>query len=74
MDQKKIDRISELTRISRTRELTDEEKEERMLLRQEYIEAFRSSLVSNLENTYIVDEKGNKTKLKKKSDNSTHLN
>lgn len=66
MDQKKIDRISELTRISRTRELTDEEKEERMNLRQEYVEAFKASLVSNLENTYIVDENGNKTKLKKR--------
>ena len=69
MEQKKIDRISELTRISRTRELTDEEKEERMQLRQEYVEAFRASLISNLENTYIVDEKGNKTKIKKKSNN-----
>lgn len=67
MEQEKIDRISELTRISRTRELTDEEKEERMQLRQEYVEAFRQSLISNLENTYIVDEKGNKTKIKKKS-------
>lgn len=67
MEQEKIDRISELTRISRTRELTDEEKEERMNLRQEYVEAFRQSLISNLENTYIVDEKGNKTKIKKKS-------
>ena len=66
MTQEKIDRISELTRISRLRELTDEEKEERQLLRQEYIDAFRASLVSNLENTYIVDENGNKTKIKKK--------
>ena len=66
MDQKKIDRISELTIISRTRELTDEEKEERMNLRQEYVEAFKASLVSNLENTYIVDENGNKTKLKRR--------
>lgn len=68
MTQEKIDRISELTRISRLRELTDEEKKERQELRQEYIDAFRSSLVANLENTYIVDEKGNKTKLKKKTD------
>ena len=66
MEQKKIDRISELTKISRVRPLTNEEQEERHNLRQEYIDAFRSSLVSNLENTYIVDEKGNKTKLKKK--------
>ena len=66
MTQERIDRISELTRISRLRELTDEEKKERQELRQEYIDAFKSSLVSNLEHTYIVDEKGNKTKIQKK--------
>ena len=33
MDKKKIDRISELTKISKERELTLEEKEEREALR-----------------------------------------
>lgn len=66
MEQKKIDRISELTRISRLRDLTDEEKQERQVLREEYIAAMKSSLVSNLEKTYIVDEKGNKIKVHKK--------
>ena len=60
MEQKKIDRINELARASRERELTAEEKKEQALLRQEYVASFRASLTAQLENTYIVDEKGNK--------------
>ncbi len=66
MDQRKIDRISELTRISRVRSLTQEELEERVRLRQEYIDAIKGSLVSQLENTYIVEEDGTRRKLKQK--------
>lgn len=62
-----MDRISELTRISRERELTEEEKAERQVLREEYIASYKASLVANLENTYIVDEKGNKKKVTKRS-------
>ena len=65
MDQKKIDRINELSRKSRTPEgLTEVEKQEREVLRREYIESFKRSLVGQLDNTYIVDEHGNKTALK----------
>lgn len=65
MDQKKIDRINELARKSRTPEgLTEEEKQEREVLRREYIDSFKRSLVGHLDNTYIVDEKGNKIALK----------
>lgn len=65
MEQKKIDRINELSRKSRTPEgLTEQEKQEREVLRREYIDSFKRSLVSQLDNTYIVDEKGNKTALK----------
>ncbi len=74
MDQKKIDRISELTRISRERELTPEEQQERAILRGEYIEAFKQSLVSSLDNTYIVDEKGNKRKVERKAKKKNELN
>lgn len=65
MEQKRIDRISELTRISRQRELTDEEKAEREKLRREYVDAFKSSLVSQLENTYYIDQNGFKRKVKR---------
>ena len=44
MDKVKIDRINELGRLSKTRELTEEEKEEQKLLREEYIKFFRTSL------------------------------
>lgn len=73
MDQKKIDRISELTRISRERELTAEEQQERAILRGEYIAAFKRSLVSSLDNTYIVDEKGNKRKVERKAKKKNEL-
>ncbi len=67
MEQKKIDRINELSRKSRTPEgLTEAEKQEREVLRREYVEAFKRSLTAQLDNTYIVDEKGNKTALKDK--------
>ncbi len=67
MTQEKIDRINELARKSKTPEgLTEEEKAEQAVLRREYIDSFKRSLVGQLENTYIVDEKGNKTKVTRK--------
>ena len=66
MDKEKMDRISELTRLSRERELTPDELTERAALRAEYLQDWRKSTVNVLENTYIVDEKGNKHKHKKK--------
>ena len=67
MEQSKIDRINFLARKSRTEEgLTEEEKAEQKVLREEYVASFKRSLVSQLENTYIVDEKGNKRKVEKK--------
>lgn len=61
-----MDRISELTALSRQRELTEEEKAERKALREEYLADWRRSTIDVLENTYVVDEKGNKRKLEKK--------
>lgn len=66
MEQSKIDRINFLAKKSRTEELTPEEKEEQAALRREYIDSFKRSLVGQLENTYIVDEKGNKKKVERK--------
>lgn len=64
--QQQIDRINELARKSKTPVgLTTEEKEEQAVLRRAYIDSFKESLVANLENTYIIDEKGNKTKVKR---------
>lgn len=66
MEQHKIDRINELARKAKADGLTLEEEAEREGLRAEYRAAVRASLTAHLDNTYLVDEKGNKTKLKKK--------
>lgn len=67
VEQSKIDRINELARKSRQEGLSEEEKVEQAQLRQEYVQAFKSNLVAQLENIYIVDEDGNKKKVERKS-------
>ena len=67
MDQKGIDRINELARKAKTPEgLTEWEKEERAVPHRAYIDSVLGSLQGHLDNTYFVDEKGNKKKLEKK--------
>lgn len=44
MDKIKIDRINELGRISKERDLTDAEKAEQKALREEYLAYVRSQL------------------------------
>lgn len=66
MEQKKIDRINELAKKMKIVGLTEEEKAEQAVLRREYIDSFKRSLTGQLDNMYIVDEKGNKTKVERK--------
>lgn len=66
MTEEKINRINELARKQKAVGLTEEEKAEQFKLRREYIDSFKRSLVSQLENTYIVDNDGNKRKVTKK--------
>jgi uncharacterized protein YnzC (UPF0291/DUF896 family) len=61
-----LDRINELSQKSRTTKLSAEEIEEQKTLRQEYIKSVVGNLKCQLDNTYIVDEKGNKKKVEKK--------
>ena len=69
MTQERIDRINELARKAKTPEgLTAAETEERAILRREYIDSVLGSLRGQLDNTYLVDEKGNKEKLKKRGE------
>lgn len=63
MTEEKIKRINELARKQKSVGLTEEEKNEQAVLRREYIDAYKKSLIFQLENTYIVDEKGNKTRV-----------
>lgn len=69
MTQEKINRINELAHKAKESGLTDAEKAEQQALRREYIDSFKASLVGQLENTYIVDEKGNKRKVQRKHKN-----
>lgn len=66
MEQKKIDRINELARKSKVEGLTDAEKQEQKVLRDEYIASFRQSLTGILSNTYIQTPDGKKVKVEKK--------
>lgn len=61
-----IARINELAKKAKTEGLTPEELAERDKLRRIYIDSVKANLIGQLDNTYIVDSKGNKTPLKKK--------
>ena len=64
--QEQINRINELARKSKAEGLTEEEKAEQAILRRAYIDAVKASLTANLDNTYVMDAKGNKRKLGRK--------
>ncbi|MBR5245702.1 MAG: DUF896 domain-containing protein [Clostridia bacterium] len=66
MEQKKIDRINELARLAKERELTEEEQAERQVLRREYIDSYKRSLEMQLQNTTIMYPDGSKKKVTKK--------
>lgn len=61
--QKTIDRINELAHKSKKEELTPAEKEEQKMLRQEYIEAIRGNIRSQLDNVDIIEADGSTTHL-----------
>lgn len=67
MEQKKIDRINELARKQKAEGLTEEERKEQFALRREYIEAYKKSLIAQLDNIRIVEPDGSKHKLLPKS-------
>lgn len=68
MEQKDIDRINELARLAKERELTEAEKEERGKLRRAYIDAVKASLEGHLDNTWIQNPDGSRIKLEKRKD------
>ena len=55
-----------LAKKAKTEGLTDEEKAEQAKLRREYIDSITGNLRAQLDNVYVVDEKGNKVKYDKK--------
>ena len=72
MTQEKINRINELARKKKTVGLTEAELQEQAILRREYIESYKQSLVSQLENTYILEPDVTKRKVTKKNEASAN--
>ena len=66
MEKVKMERINQLAKESKLRQLSSEELAEQAALRQEYVAEIRANLRTQLDNTYIVDEKGNKRPLPRK--------
>ena len=58
MDEQKIKRINELYRKSKAVGLTEAEKKEQKVLRQEYIDSFRRNLRSQLDRIDIEEKDG----------------
>lgn len=63
MEKKKLDRLSELTSISRVRDLTEKEKLERTELRNEYRRAVTGNLRAQLESMTIIEPDGSRIKV-----------
>ena len=63
-----IARINQLAAKAKAEGLTEAETEERAKLRRIYIDSVKASLTGQLDNTYIVQPDGTKTKLKHKGE------
>lgn len=61
-----IKRINYLAKKSKEKGLTEEEKAEQQKLRRAYIDSVKGCLSAQLDNTYILEKDGRKTKLNKK--------
>ncbi|MCM1161363.1 MAG: DUF896 domain-containing protein [Roseburia sp.] len=66
MNQEKINRINELYRKSKAEGLSEDEKKEQALLREEYIANVRANLRGQLNNISIQNEDGTITDLGEK--------
>ena len=66
MDARKIYRINTLAHKAKSVGLTDEEKREQTLLREEYLESIRASLRSRLDSIDIKEADGSITNLGEK--------
>ena len=66
MDETKIARINELARKSKAEGLTEAEKKEQQLLRQEFLAAVRANLKSQLDNIDVQEPDGTVTNLGEK--------
>lgn len=59
LSEDKLARINELAKKAKTTEgLTDVEKKEQQLLREEYLQSFRKGMRNHIEGMKVVDEEG----------------
>ena len=68
MEHEKIDRINELARLAKERQLTHEELVERAALRKEYLDGFRENMRQVLEGVRLQRPDGTLEPLQKKQD------
>ena len=68
MEHEKIERINELVRLAKERELTPEEQTERAALRKEYLDGFRENMRQVLEGITLQRPDGTLEPLQKKQD------
>lgn len=59
LSPEKITRINELAKKKKAEGLSKEEEKEQILLREEYLTAFRSGMRHHIEGMKIVDPEGN---------------
>jgi 5-formyltetrahydrofolate cyclo-ligase len=60
-----IERINELSKISKERKLTEAELKEQQELRKQYIEKFKLNFKTQMKNVYIKEEDGSLTQVGK---------
>lgn len=73
MNEEKIARINELARKSKAEGLTETEKQEQTILRQEFIASFRNNLKAQLDNIDVVNPDGSIENLGEKYADSKKL-
>lgn len=64
MNKEQIARINELARKAQTTGLTPQEQQEQAQLRRAYVDSVVGNLRTQLDNTYVVDEQGNRRRLR----------
>ena len=72
--KKIIDKINEYTKISKERELTEDEKIEREKYRKLYIDKFRESMKGHLDSIKIVNVDENESQVENTKDKDTKYN
>ncbi|KOO49203.1 DUF896 domain-containing protein [Viridibacillus arvi] len=77
LSKEKLQRISVLSKKSKSQGLTVEEAKEQTTLRKEYLDTFRTSMRETIENVRVFDPEGNEVtpeKLRQKQNKNNRLN